>query len=193
MATIGLKYPVYAKLTEDEQTEDVSYAGGGVMGKAISFRSTLDISETPLYADDGIAENVNEFTGGRLTVNVDDLDVETQADIFGHEVKEVTIGEETVKELVKRGKDMSAHLGVGAYATKIRGGKRLYRALFFYKVQFGAPAETFETKEKSVRWQTPTFEGTIMQDLKGRWGVEVTVDKEELAREWLRGKAGIDV
>ena len=191
MATIGLKYPVYSKIVEDELTGTVSYEAGKIMGKAISFRSTLDVAETPLYADDGVAENANEFSGGRLTVNVDDLLFDVQADIFGHEVKENEIDGETVVELIKKGGDISAYIGVGAYATKVRSGKKFFRALFFSKVQFGPPAETFETKEKTIRWQTPTMEGTIMQDINGCWGTEVTVDKEDLARAWLRKKVHI--
>jgi hypothetical protein len=193
MATIGLKYPVYAKYEEDEVTETVTYSAGRVMGKAISFRSTLDIAETPLYGDDGIAEIINEFTGGKLIINVDDLDDETNADLLGHTIKENTLDGTTVKEIVKNGGDMGAYVGSGAYATKIKGGKRFFRALFFHKVQFGAPAETFETKEKSVKWQTPTIEGTIMKNIKGDWGSEITVADEEMARKWLRQKANINV
>ena len=192
MATIGLKFPVFGKYTEDEENRTTSYADGKIMGRAIRLSYTLNIAEAPLYADDGIAESVREFTGGTLSVNPDDLDGDVGSDLYGQTVKTVTVDTEEVEEYVSNESDTSTYVGVGAYATKVRGGKKLFRALFFHKVQFSPPNDTFETKGSSVNWQTPTIEGTIMRDVKGDWKSEITVESEELARAWLKQKVAMN-
>ena len=44
---------------------------------------------------------------------------------------------------------------------KLRG-KFYYVATWLYKVQFGAPSESSQTKGETIEWQTPELEGKIM-------------------------------
>ena len=65
MATIGLDKLYYAKITEDENGDE-TYATPKLLAKAISADLSVELNEATLYADDGVAELVNEFKGCTL-------------------------------------------------------------------------------------------------------------------------------
>ena len=52
MAQIGLRYAVYAPLTEDEQAGTFTYGTGKVAAKAIRAEMSQNIADSPHYADD---------------------------------------------------------------------------------------------------------------------------------------------
>ncbi len=75
MATIGLSKPYYAVYSNTGTT--VSYANGGVMGKATEANIEVETTEdNNLYADNAIAETDRSFAGGTLTLSTDDLSQE---------------------------------------------------------------------------------------------------------------------
>ena len=175
MAKIGLKYPVYK--TTDSQ---------GVIGKAIRADISIEVNDVKLYADDAIAESDKSFSGGTLTLGIDDLSDEVYATLLGH-----TVGTDPA-EIVAKGSDDSPYVGIGFYGAKKVGGVRKYRAIWLPKVQFAEPADTNATKGETVEFQTPTLEGTIMLDDDGAWKYEQTFTTEQEAKAYLEGKAGID-
>lgn len=68
MATIGLSKPYYAVYSNTGTT--VSYANGGVMGKATEANIEVETTEdNNLYADNAIAETDRSFAGGTLTLS----------------------------------------------------------------------------------------------------------------------------
>ena len=84
MAVIGLSKPHYAVYTNTSGT--VSYANGGVLGKAVEVNLEIETSEdNNLYADDGIAETDRTFSNGTLTLSTDDLSEEVSKAILGLE------------------------------------------------------------------------------------------------------------
>lgn len=92
MATIGLSKPYYAVYSNTGTT--VSYANGGVMGKATEANIEVETTEdNNLYADNSIAETDRSFAGGTLTLSTDDLSQEVSKAILG--IKEETISEIT--------------------------------------------------------------------------------------------------
>ena len=75
MAVIGLSKPHYTVYANTGRT--VSYANGGVLGKAVEVNLEIETSEdNNLYADDGIAETDRTFSNGTLTLSTDDLSQE---------------------------------------------------------------------------------------------------------------------
>jgi hypothetical protein len=53
-------------------------------------------------------------------------------------------------------------VGIGYVMVKKLRGKFYYVATWLYKVQFGAPSESSQTKGETIEWQTPELEGKIM-------------------------------
>jgi phi13 family phage major tail protein len=189
MAKIGLKYPVYSPATETDTA--ISYGTGAVLGKAMTANIAVDANDVKLYADDGIAEIDKSFTGGTVTVGVDDMLTSSHAALLGAtlgNVIEVATGE---REIIAKTDDNPAYVGFGFYGKKIVNGVKKWRAVWLKKVQFSMPSDETATKGESVEFQTPTLEGDILRAADGEWKNEATFSTEALAKAWLNGKAGI--
>ena len=186
MAQIDLKYPMYAPLTEDEASRTFEYGDGKVAAKAIRVDISLNVVDSPLYADGEVAERLREFIDGTMTFTPDDLSPEVRGDWLGNQTEEETVGEETVEVLDSSTDDLPGYFGFGYIIPKVKNKVRYYRAIFFPKVQFGEPNETAETKGENITWQTPAIEGKIMRRIDGRWKREITVASLDTAINWLR-------
>ena len=78
MAKIGLRFPRYCPITitQDGEGKDVeTYGTVKPFAKAIRASTSLNISQSDLYADDALAETANEFINGQLTFEIDDIEV----------------------------------------------------------------------------------------------------------------------
>ena len=155
MATIGLRDLVYSMITTDADGNE-TWGEVKKLAKAVSADLSVENAEANLYADDGIAESANEFSGGTLNLETDDISTEVLADITG-----ATITEDG--EIISYGEDTGGYCAVGFRAKKADG---TYRCMWLLKVKFGAPSESYETKKNSIDFKTPTIEGTIMQTTK---------------------------
>ena len=171
MAKLGLQYPVYK-----------SEKKSGVIAKAIQADISITVNNVPLYADDALAENDRSFQNGTLTLGIDDLKDEIQAEFLGHEIDEET-GEITANK-----NDVSPYVGVGFFGTKKVNNIPKYRAVWLPKIQFGEPNDTNQTKGETVTWNTPVLEGAIMTDDAGDWKKEQTFDTIAEAKAYLDGK-----
>ncbi len=185
MAQIGLKYLVCAKV--NETNTDVTYDKGMVMSNAIKADVSIEINEAKLYADDRIVENIKEFKSGKVSLNGDNLTYAVQSLILGHTLETLQNGE----KLIAKGDDDGAFVGVGFYATTIKGGVRKYRAIWLRKVKFGIPNESLETKGDAINFQTPTIEGTVLTDILGLWKEECLFETEQGAVTWLNTQASM--
>ena len=191
MAKIGLRYPVYAPLTEDETAGTFQYGNGKVAAKAINVEVNLNISESVLYADDVAAESIKEFINGTITFGADDLSADVKKDLLGNTTETTTIGEEQVEVLISKDEDSPGYFGFGFIIPKIKNKVRWYRAIIFPKVQFKEPNETAETKGEQINWQTPTIEATLFRRIDGQWKREITVNSLDTAKAWLANELNI--
>lgn len=183
MKKIGLKYPVYALYTDT--TGSPVYTAGAVIAKAISANITINKNNVKLYADDDIDEVDQSFIDGTETLGLNELTLETQGSLLGHEV------EETTGELVANINDISPYVGHGFYGRIKRNGSNKWRAIWLHKMQFSEPNDETQTQGESIVFKTPTIEGIIMKDINGNWKSENVFDTEEEAITWLNTKAGI--
>jgi len=185
MATTGLEYIVCAPYLENNGV--ATYGQGKIVTRAIKADLSIDLNDATLYADNKIAESVKEFKAGKLSLNGADLEYDTRVMLFGHEI----VGEAGKEELVARGDDSGAYVGTGFFATTQRNNVQKFRAIWLPKVKYGVPGESLETKADSIKFGTPTFEGTVMTDIEGVWKRETTVDTRAEAIDWLNDKANI--
>jgi phi13 family phage major tail protein len=168
MATIGLDKLYYAIITEGTGGVE-TYGTPKIMAKAISAELAPQIAEATLYADDGAAENVKEFTSATFTLGVDDLASDVMADLLG-----VTVDQNGV--VVSTPDDAAPYVAVG-FRAKRSNGK--YQYFWLYRVKFGVPNNTLATKGESITFNTPSIVGTVMRrnkaDGNGRhpWKVDV--------------------
>lgn len=187
MARVGLSYPRYAKYNYSDG--NVTYFGGGSLGKAISINVSIDgASDNTLYADNGPAESVNMFTGGTVTLGTDDLYDDAAVDILGLETNEIT-SPEAAKEILEGESQQAPYVGVGYIIKHIRAGKTAYTGVVLTKVQFSNPGDDIKTQGDEIEWQTPEIEGTILRDdsEKRLWRRRATWDEEENAKKYVDG------
>lgn len=176
MATIGLDKLYYAIITEGTGGVE-TYGTPKIMAKAISAELAPQIAEATLYADDGAAENVKEFTSATFTLGVDDLASDVMADLLG-----VTVDQNGV--VVSTPDDAAPYVAVG-FRAKRSNGK--YQYFWLYRVKFGVPNNTLATKGESITFNTPSIVGTVMRRNKadGNGGHPWKVDVVE-------GATGVD-
>lgn len=170
MATIGLDRMVYSKITETNGEE--TYGTPKNLAKAIKADLSVELAEAVLYADDGIAEVIKEFKSGKLTLGIDDIGVSVTQDLTGAVIDDNGV-------LVSTSEDSGTPVAVGFRARKANGK---YRYFWLYRVKFGIPATNLETKGDSIKFSTPTIEGTVMRRNKADgngnhpWKAEVNDD-----------------
>lgn len=176
MATIGLDKLYYAIITEGTGGVE-TYGTPKVLAKAISAELAPQIAEATLYADDGAAENVKEFTSATFTLGVDDLASDAMADLLG-----ATVDQNGV--VVSTPDDVAPYVAVG-FRAKRSNGK--YQYFWLYRVKFGVPNNTLATKGDSITFNTPSIVGTVMRRNKadGNGGHPWKVDVVE-------GATGVD-
>lgn len=192
MAQIGLKYPVFAPLTESGGS--ATYTNGVVLSKAISADVSITTANGKLYGDDDVAERDNRFVSGTITIGVTHLSSAVRALLLGHTLNEVTIGaSDDIEEVVSKESDEGPYGGLGFYVPIQVNGVRKYRAIWFSKVKFSEPNEQMETKGETVNFQTPSLTGSIDRDVNGIWKREIVVSTETDAVAWLNEKADIGV
>jgi phi13 family phage major tail protein len=161
MATIGVRDLFIAKSTGSPET----YGTPKRIAKAIKVEITTEIAEAVLYADDGVDVTAKEFVSGEIKINANDISDADEAELLGYELDEDSVS-------YGSGDDDAPYFAVGFRAKKA-DGKFIY--VWLYKVKFGIPDETFDTKADGITFNTPTITGTfIKRDLDGRWRAKVT-------------------
>lgn len=186
MATIGVSRPYYALYNNNDGV--ITYTDGGILAKAVEFSASIESSsDNNLYADNAIAESDRSFGGGTLTITTDDLTQEASAAIMGITASTVTVGEDSVSELVFDDDMNPPDLGFGIIILKKRGGAYKHRAVVFTKIKFNIPEDAASTRGETIEWQTPELEATIMRDdsAKHAWKREATFDTEADARAYI--------
>jgi len=169
MATIGLDKLYYAKITEDPITGYETYGTPQILAKAMTAELSVSLAEATLFADDGIAETVREFSSGTLTLGVADIGNAVAADLVGARIDSNGV-------LVSAGEDVGGYVAIGFRARRSDG---TYRYFWLYRVRFGVPSTSLATKGDTITFQTPSIEGLVSRrikpDAEGRrpWKTEV--------------------
>lgn len=152
MPTIGLDKPYYAVITENASGNE-SYGTPIPFAQAITANINVESATGELYANDHLAYEVNEFKSGTLTLNVDQLTPSELRDLIG-----VTIDAKGV--IVQTAEDNRKYVAIGFRGKNPNG---TYQYYWLYRVMFGIPASTLNTKGDSITFNTPTIEGTIFR------------------------------
>jgi len=196
MATIGVSKPYYAKYNVVDG--NVSYSGGGVMGKMTELEISIETSEdNNLYGDNGIAETDRTFSNGTLTASTTDLSQEVAKDLLGvveRELEEIPgITDTGVKELVFDDSQVTPYLGTGFIIKKMVNHMTRWRAIVLTKVMFSVPSDSATTQGESIEWQVPELSGTIMRDDSEThtWKREATFTTEAQAEVYIKHRLNI--
>lgn len=196
MAIIGLSKPYYA--IYNNASGVITYAQGGVMGRATEANIEIESSEdNNLYADNAIAETDRQFTGGTLTLSTDDLSQEVSAAILGVKTQAIEsipgITDEDVNELIYDNTQVIPYLGCGFIVKKMLNGVTAWRAIALTKIMFSVPSDAATTQGESIEWQVPELTATIMRDDSATqmWKREATFTTEAQAETYIKYLLGV--
>ena len=196
MAGIGMYGVYYSKATIANGVV-TGYAGVQTMGKAISASfepNTPD--DNPLYANNAVAENDSSgASGGTLTLTLDRLTQEAAADLYGLTVEdvEVTVGDTPGTQvegtaLKYTGNEQSAPVGVAFIRQNQVDGVRNHEVILYRRATFSMPADSAQTMGKSIEWQAPEIEASVMGlegDGTNAWFEQVIFPTQEAAIAYI--------
>ncbi|MDO4200202.1 MAG: phage tail protein [Clostridia bacterium] len=182
MSTIGLDSLYYAKITEDANGDE-TYSSPIKLAKAMTAELSVELAEATLFADDGASEIVKEFKSGTISLGIDDIGVTAAQDLTGAKIDNNHV-------VVSTSDDSCEPVAIGFRAKKSNGKYRYY---WLYRVKFGIPGASLQTKGDSITFSTPTIEGTVMRRNKvdglnnHPWKSEVNEDDSSVSSSTISG------
>lgn len=183
MASMGLKYLVYAKMATEPAAAVPTYGAGAVLGKMVSANLSVSNAEGELYADDMLAEYVSEFSSADFTAEVDNIPLDRQADIYGATFEN--------DEFKASATDTPPFVGIAGYQILMVAGARKYRAWFFPKARASMPDWDAATKGSSISFGTQPIAMKIMSPVFGAWYYLKDFTTEAAAKAYVDGKLGV--
>lgn len=184
MAEFKAKRPVIAPITGEADGAAPTYGTGMSVGKLISVSLTVNTNEGSLYADDGLAEYLNEFKDIDVSLNISTIPAAAYEMIFGATVDEDGVIHSTTA-------DQAPYMGFGFVKGEIVNNVQKYWMVWIPKVKFAPIGENCETKGDSISWKTPTLTGKGTAGNDGEWRTLTPFDTEAEAVSALYEKAGI--
>lgn len=181
MASFGAKYPYFCPVAEEPEGALPIYKGDPVrIGRLIKADLTVTLASGKLFADDELAENVDEFVSGSIAVEIDDMEDEVASMVYGAEVKEKTV-HYNVKDDPPAG-------GFGYVKKLMRRKKTLYKGYFYPLVKAALGNDTAQTKTDSITFGTNATTFTVFACENGDWRLTEELATEAEAAAWLKAQ-----
>ena len=191
MAQFGAKYIKFNPIAEQPEDALPIYRNEKPvqLGRLCKADLTVNMASGELYADDELAENLEEFSSGDLAVETDDMLDAVAAEVYGCEVKD---GEATYKY-----GDEPPEGGVAYIKALMRRGKKVYKGVFHPRVKAALGNDTSQTRGSSITFGTTNTKFKVMSCNTGAWKKTAEFEDEKAAKDWvdkmLAGKpAGTD-
>ena len=182
MASFGAKYIRFNQITEEPDGQLPIYKGGGTvtLGRLVKADLTVNLASGKLYADDELAESVDEFSSGSLAAETDDMEDASAAAVYGCTVTDGEVH-------FKRG-DSPPMGGLAYYKVLMRKGVKFFKGFFYPRVKAALGNDTAQTKGDSITFGTSSTTFTIFGSGSDDWRIWKTFKTEAEARAWVDKK-----
>ena len=90
MASFGAKYPHFSKIKTEPDDALPTYEGPVNIGRLVKADLTVNLASGKLYADDELAESVDEFSSGSVAMETDDMTDDVAAEVYGSTTRRAT-------------------------------------------------------------------------------------------------------
>lgn len=89
MATYGAKYPRWAPIVSEPENALPIYDGDAAetIGRLVKADLTVNLASGKIFADDELAESVDEFSSGSLAMETDDMEDAVASKVYGATVQ----------------------------------------------------------------------------------------------------------
>ncbi|MCM1026524.1 MAG: hypothetical protein NC432_08795 [Roseburia sp.] len=182
MAAFGAKYINFAKIDREEKGKLPTYGSEKIsLGLLVKADLTVNFATGEMYADDRLAEKMEEFVSGSLAVEVDELEDKDASIIYGSKINGQ--GEKTDNT-----GDSAPYGGVAYYKSLSKDNKKFYRGYFYPKARAALGNDNAATKSNSITFATTPITFTVYEPENGDWRYTKRFDTEEEARAWVDAK-----
>lgn len=179
MASFGAKNPYFCKVKEEPDGKLPVYDGEPVkIGRLVKADLSITMASGKLYADDELAESVEEFASGSLTMETDDIIDSVASVVYGTTVEEKTVHYNT--------KDDPPSGGLAYYKKLMRKRKVLYKGVFHPLVKASLGNDSASTKTDSITFGTTNTTFIIFPCNSGDWRFTEEFDTEAEAIAWVK-------
>lgn len=184
MAKYGASDPYFALIETEPENGLPTYKSGVKLARLISSADNPTYSRAELYADNRLAEEVEEFVSASIEVSLDDVELENKALIYG-----ATLSDE--QELEYKGSDTAPYGGYAFYASKQKNGVKKYVGVFYPKVKATMGGVTYNTKGETITFATDSVTFSASETEAYTWKIEKEFATEEEAKTWVKTKLGV--
>ena len=166
MANIGLRNAKYNLIDyTTNKYKALTDSTVPVLGKMIDAKLTENRSDVSLFADDGLAEYDNSFTGGNIALTLADVSEATYAELKGCVISQ--------GELTENDEDSAPEIGYGHIVTKMVDGEKKDKVEFLPRIKVTKITADAKTKGEAIEFNTVSLEGKVMSLNKAVNGLQV--------------------
>ena len=183
MAAFGAKYPRFAPNKTVTPAGVVTYDAPVTIGALNKADLTVTMASGKVYGDNELQESIDEFVSGTLAMETSDMEDAVAGKIYGATVLE--------KLCTYNTGDTPPEGGLGYYKTLVRGGKKIFKTVFYPRAKAAIGNDTAATKADSITFSTVATNWTIMADKRGNWRLTEEHATEEAAKAWLDTQMGV--
>lgn len=184
MASFGAKYPCFNPVAEEPEGKLPTYKNQEPVriGRLVKADLTVNLTSGKLYADDGLAESVDEFSSGSIAMETDDMEDSVASIVYGAEAKD--------KEVTYRSGDAPPAGGLAYFKKIMRRKKIICKGYFYPLVKAAIGNDTAQTKGDSITFGTNSTTFTVFACETGAWRVTKEFEGEDEAPviAWIKEK-----
>lgn len=181
MASFGAKSPYFNKIKSEPANALPVYEGDPVrIGRLVKADLTVNLASGKLFADDVLAEIVEEFSNGSIAMETDDMEDSVASEVYGAQVVN--------KEVHYNVGDDAPAGGLTYYKKLMRRRKVLYKGYFYPLAKAALGNDTAQTKTDSITFGTANTTFTIFACNSGDWRITEEFDTEAEALAWVQEK-----
>lgn len=174
MAEFGANHPCFKP--------DAAQSGVAI-GKLVSANLTVNLASGELYADDGLAEQLSEFSSGTIAMETDDMSDQVASTVYGCKVEGGVVTSNT--------NDTAPRGGLAYYKTLMRKGVKYYKGFYYPRVRAALGNDNAQTRGSSITFQTTQTTFTVFADDSGNWRETKTFTDKDSAAAWCEQKTAV--
>lgn len=182
MASFGAKRPYFNTIATEPENALPTYAATGPVqiGRLVKADLTVNMASGKLYADDELAESVDEFSSGSLAMETDDVEDDVASKVYGCTVSE--------KEVHYKASDSAPMGGLAYYKVLMRKGVKLFKGYFYPRVKAVLGNDSAATKADSITFGTNSTTFTVFRCNSDDWRITEELATEAEAIAWVKEK-----
>lgn len=177
MASFGAKYPKFAKIATEPENALPTYESDVKIGRLVKADLTVNLASGKLFADDELAESVDEFSSGSIAMETDDMEDSVASEVYGASVEGGQVH-------YKAG-DSAPLGGLAYYKALMRKGVKLFKGYFYPRVKAALGNDSAATKTDSITFGTAATTFTVFRCNSDDWRITKEFSSESAAKAWV--------